>query len=51
MEADGFISWREELINLHAALINDSGERLSGFLETFLKRSSEPVKEANNTHK
>lgn len=51
LEPDGFIAWRAELINLPAALINDSGECLSTFLEAFLRRSNELVKEANNSHK
>lgn len=51
LEPDGFIARRAELINLPAALINDSGEHLSTFLEAFLKRSNELVKEANNSHK
>lgn len=50
-EPDGFIAGRAEFINHPAALINDSGERLSTFLEAFLKRSNELVKEANNSHK
>lgn len=50
-EPGGFLAWRAELINLPAALINDSGEHLSTFLEAFLKRSNEPAREANNSHK